>query len=192
MIKNKKDLIMYRVLILIISFLYSCHGLAKSDYQIDLIIFAQPLSTIQNNQFLIDSPLIPMNAHERFLKPGSGKISRFYSLLPASYSSLQDQYYQLSRKSSYPVLGHYTWRQSEQYQNTVALPLTQRNGWQIQGTFHIRKSNYYHFDAKLQIAPPHRPNASFTVSQKHRLKENVVYYLDNDNMGMIVKIHKIG
>lgn len=182
---------MQRLLIITISLLYSCFALAKPSYQIDLIIFAQQAMAVQNSELSTDMPLVPMNAHALSLKTNSGKVPQLYCLLPNSYSSLQDQYYQLSRRSHYPVLGYYSWRQPANNQSTVALPLAEHNGWQMQGTLHVRESNYYSFDAKLQISPPNNPQSSFTVSQKQRLKENVIYYLDNDQIGIVVKIHKV-
>jgi hypothetical protein len=176
-------------LITLIGVLYSCFALAKSTYQVDLIVFIQ--QPLQNNELLIDSPFLPINGEAIHLKKNSGKIPKPYCLLPNSYSNLQDQYYQLNRKLQKPVLGYYSWRQPENNQSTVVLPRTEHQGWQLQGTLSIKKSNYYNFDAKLQVAPPSHPNSSFSVVQKHRLKEHIIYYLDNDNIGMVVKIHKI-
>ncbi len=180
---------MERLIIITISILYSCLTLAKSSYQIDLIIFAHPN---QNTGLAVDAPLIPMNAHAISLKADTDKSGKPYRLLSPSSSSLRDEYYLLSRKSHYQVLGHYSWRQPANNQSSVALPLAEHNGWQMQGTLNVKQSNYYSFDAEFQISPSSNPQSSFTVSQKQRLKGDVIYYLDNAQIGMLVKIHKLG
>ena len=180
---------MDRLIIITLSLLYSCLTLAKSSYQIDLIIFAQPN---QNRELSVEAPLIPTNANAISLKSDTKKSGKPYHLLSPSSSSLHDEYYLLTRKSRYQVLGHYSWKQPANNQSTVALPFVDHNGWQMQGTLNIKQSNYYSFDAELQVSPPNNPQSSFTVSQKQRLKDDVVYYLDNAQIGMLVKIHKVG
>ncbi|KTC89944.1 peptidoglycan binding protein CsiV [Fluoribacter dumoffii] len=180
---------MERLIILTISFLYSALALAQASYQIDLIIFAHPN---QITGLAVDTPLIPMNTNAIPLKMETDKSGKPYRLLPPSSSSLRDEYYLLTRKSRYQVLGHYSWRQPANNQSNVVLPLAEHNGWQMQSTINVKQSNYYSFDAEVQVSPPGNPQSSFTVSQKQRLKGEVVYYLDNAQIGMLVKIHKQG
>ncbi|WP_133137307.1 CsiV family protein [Legionella rowbothamii] len=183
---------MQRLLIITTTLLYSCLSFAKPSYQIDLIVFAQHSSSAQNSGHNLDSPLIPMTYTNAIsLRSSSEKTPKPYCLLSNSSSSLKDQYYLLSRRSPHPVLGHYSWRQPANSQSTVALPLVEHNGWQMQGTLRITQSNYYNFDANLQISPPNNPQTSMTISQKQRLKGDTVYYLDNDHLGMVVKIHQV-
>lgn len=182
---------MQRLLIIITSLLYSCLALAKSEYQIDLIVFAQQATAAQNAALAADAPLIPTNPNAITLKTSSGKNATTYSLLPNSYSNLKDQYYLLSRKSHHPVLGHYSWRQPANNHSKVALPLIEYHGWQMQGTLLVTQGAYYSFDADLQVSPPDNPHSSFTVTQKQRLKADMVYYLDNERIGMVIKIHKL-
>lgn len=178
---------MERLITIITSLLFSCLTFANSFYQIDLIVFAHPNQTTEQT---VDTPLIPINSHAIFLQADTAKSGKSYRLLSPSSSSLHEEYYLLSRKSHYQVLGHYSWRQPTNNQSLVALPLMEHHGWQIQGMFHVKQSSYYSFDAELQVSPPNNPQSSFTVSQKQRLKENVVYYLDNAQIGMLVKIHQ--
>lgn len=177
--------------IITLSLFYSCIATAKSNYQIDLIVFAVQTANTQDVKLSSDSPLIPITANAISLKAASGKEVKPYSLLPRSYSRLNDQYYLLSRKSGYPVLGHYSWRQPVNSKSKVALPLAEAKGWQMQGTFRVTDGVYYSFDANLQVSPPSNPHSSFAVTQKQRLKENTLYYLDNERIGMVVKIHKV-
>jgi hypothetical protein len=184
---------MQRLLIITLTLLYSSLVLAtKPEYQIDLIIFAQHPTMIRSDTLPKDAPLIPINQGTISLKQSSSKMPKNYSLLPNSYSSLKDEYYQLSRRSPYSVLAYYSWRQPANNQSAVALPLTEHSGWQMQGTLRVSQSSYYSFDAYLQVSPPSNPQSSFTVSQKQRLKGDKVYYLDNDHIGMVVKIHQTG
>jgi hypothetical protein len=180
---------MQRLFILTISILYSCFAVAKASYQIDLILFAHPN---QNSGVSGNTPFIPVNSNAISLKTDTEKSEKPYHLLSSSNSSLRDEYYLLSRKSPYQVLGHYSWRQPANNQSSVALPQIDLSGWQIQGILNIKQSNYYAFDAELQVSPPNNPQSSFIVSQKQRLKENVIYYLDNAQIGMLVKIHSLG
>lgn len=182
---------MRQLLITIIILLYSCLALAKPDYQIDLILFAQNAHTKHSLKESINLPLIPIPTNAIVLKTNSAKVPKPYYLLPRSYSSLKDHDYLLSRKSSYPVLGHYSWRQPASNQSRVALPLTEHHGWKIQGTLQITQSTYYYFNATLQASSPDTPQTSFTVIQKQRLKSNVIYYLDHEQLGMLVRIHPI-
>lgn len=177
---------MERLIIILVSILYSCLASAKPSYQIDLIVFTHPN---QIKGLTIDAPLLPPSTNAITLHPDTEKSGKPYRLLPASYSSLRDEYYLLTRKGHYQVLGHYSWRQPANNQNKVALPLVEHNGWQMQSTLNVLQRTYYSFDAELQISPPNNPQGSFTVSQKQRLKGNVIYYLDNAQIGMLVKIH---
>lgn len=182
---------MLRLFIITISILCSNISLAKPMYQVDLIIFVHPQSTGQTKGLDQNSPLIPVNHNAITLKSDSGKSSRPYTLLTPNQSQLRDEYYRLSHKSSYQVLGHYSWRQPANNQSNVALPAVNHNGWQMQGTLRIKQSNYYLFDADLQFSPPANPSASFTVIQNQRLKGSVVYYFDHSRIGMLVKVHKL-
>jgi hypothetical protein len=188
MLKNKKDAIMQRLFIITMSILYSCLAVAKASYQIDLIVFAHPN---QNSGISGNTPFIPINSNAISLKADTEKSENPYRLLSPSNSSLRDEYYLLSRKSHYQVLGHYSWRQPANNRSSVALPLVDLSGWQMQGILNITQSNYYIFDAELQVSPSNNPQSSFTVLQKQRLKANVIYYLDNAQIGILVKIHTL-
>lgn len=180
---------MCRLLILLTSLLCSGYALAKSTYQIDLILFAHPQNA--NELLDLDTPLIPVSKKAIALKSSTIKTDKIYTLLPPSQSGLGDEYYQLNRRSHFRVLGQYSWRQTSTQQNTVALPKTNNKGWLMQGTVHIQEGSYYLFDTELQFSPPSNPENAFTVSQRQRLEKGKVYYLDNPYVGMIVKIHLI-
>lgn len=182
-------MIMFRIILSLITFIYCGICSAKGNYQIDLILFANP----QNTSELLDlpSPLIPVDKKARVLSSSSQKTEKLYTLLPPSQSGLHDEYYLLNRKSQFRVLGQYTWRQAAKDQTTVALPRANNKGWLMQGTVRIQQGNYYSFNTDLQFSPPSNPTAAFTVSQKQRLEEGKIYYLDNPYVGMVVKIHRI-
>jgi len=168
----------------------SCAALfAKSSYQIDLILFAYPQTA--NTHSAMYSPLIPVNKNAIPLTHNTNKSIIPYSLLAPSQSALRDEYYQLSRRSSYKVLSHYSWRQTSTSQSVVALPHLSSNGWEMQGTVRVRQGTYYLLDAELQFSPPNNPQAAFKVSQHQRLKSNTVYFLDHPQIGMIIKVHPL-
>ncbi|BCA96152.1 hypothetical protein TUM19329_25130 [Legionella antarctica] len=179
---------MLRLFILTISVLYSCFTLAKSNFQVDLIIFAYPQGGENNSNLPMNSLLIPISINATKLNSDSTKP---YGLLSPSKSGLRDEYYILSRKSHYKVLGHYSWKQPANNQQSVVLPDIKHDGWQMQGTVRVRQSNYYLFDTDLQLSHPDNPQSSFFVSQKQRLKSGLVYFLDHPQVGMLVKVHKL-
>ena len=182
---------MLRFLIITINILYSSFTLAQSSYQIDLILFTHPQNASKNNELDLNSPLIPVNQKAIPLTRSTGKTINSYNLLPPSQSGLKNEYYLLSHKSRYQVLGHYSWRQPANNQSTVALPELHHNGWIVQGTLRVRQSNYYLLDTDLHLAPSNNPQSSFTIAQKQRLKGSEVYYLDHPQVGMLIKVHKL-
>jgi hypothetical protein len=180
---------MLRLLILTISILYSCVVLSKPSYQIDLILFANPQNANQNyDDKDLNTPLIPNPTNAITLHSNAQKT---YSLLPPSQSNVRDEFYLLSRKSNYKVLGSYSWTQPANNESRVALPTTNHNGWLIQGTVRLRQQNYYLFEADLQCSPPNNSQSTFQVKHKQRLKNELVYFLDNPKVGMIVKVHQL-
>ncbi len=182
---------MYRLFIITISILYSSFVVAKSNYQIDVIFFAHPQAASQTSELDLNSPLIPMPPKGIALKKSSGKSHNNYELLPSSQSGLSNEYYLLSRKSHYQVLGHYSWQQPTNSQSEVTLPTIDHNGWIIQGSLRVTKSNYYLLDTDLQISPASNPQSSFNITQKQRLKGAEVYYLDHPQISMLIKVHSI-
>lgn len=156
-----------------------------NTYQVDLILFANPQNA-NSNESAIKIPLLPISKNAISLKPHSTNL---YGLLPPSQSGLRNEYYLLSRKSPYQVLAQYSWKQAANNQKSVAIPSTSINGWLIQGTLRLRQQGYYLFDADLQLSPPNAPESSFRVTQKQRLKNDLVYFFDNPRVGMLVRVH---
>jgi len=180
---------MNQVISLIISLLLCNVTLAKNTYQIDMILFAHPQSA--NELFELSTPLIPVSKKATTLQSSTVKTNKLYTLLPPSQSGLSDEYYLLSRRSYFKVLGQYSWRQTSTQQDVVALPKMSTKGWLMQGTLQVRQGNYYSFDADLQFSPPSKPDAAFIVSQKQRIEGGKRYYLDNPYVGIVVKIHQV-
>lgn len=187
--KTTKDMDMCKLFILLVSLFYTCIIQAGSSYQIDLILFAHPQNASKPNDLVQNAALIPTSTNTISLKSVGQGSNGAYQLLKASQSSLTDEYYQLNHKSRYQVLAHYSWKQPANNQSRIALPSINTKGWQMQGTLRVRQSNYYLLDTELQFSPPNNPQSAFTVEQKQRLKNGVVYYLDHPQIGMLVKIH---
>ncbi|TAL62432.1 MAG: hypothetical protein EPN84_06485 [Legionella sp.] len=163
---------------------------AGTNYQVDMILFAQPQTGDSQAEQGINSPFIPMNKNTMTLKNNTHSTKNF-SLLSPSKSSLKDQYYLLNRTHQYQILGHYSWIQPANNQNKIALPKVSHNGWKMQGTVRVRKSTYYLFDGELQLSSPRNPQLSYMIEQNQRLKENVVYYLDNPQLGILLRVHRV-
>lgn len=159
---------------------------AKGQYQVDLIIFAQPGAFNSSEALRIDAPL-PASPKVQSLTSNSSA----YRLLTPSQSQLKDEFYQLGRKKEYTILGQYSWVQPLNNKSPVMLPFKSAHGWNIQGTVNIKNGAYYLFNADLQVNTPTGPNGYLRVIQNQRIKPNVVYYFDHPLVGVLVKIvHK--
>ena len=181
---------MQRLFLFTICLFYSCIGLTDTTYQIDLILFSHPQTDIKSDDSTTNLPFNPIKANALTLKTDLTSPSSTYQLLKTTNSDLMKEYYNLNYKSPYQILAHYSWKQPQNNQKAVALPTIDHKGWKIDGTVRVRQSNYYLFDATLQCSPSDNPNSSFTLSQKQRLKNGVVYYLDHAQVGMLIKVHK--
>lgn len=165
---------MLRFFLFTLTLFYSC---LASSYQIDLILFAHQQENPTNTPLLTKIPLLPLPPNIHILQN------------EPTLSKLQKQYYLLRHHAKYRVLGHYSWKQNPTHQNhPLALPPIDQSGWQIQGTVNVTQGNYYLFRADLQCSTSTNPLSSFTVTQKQRLKEATVYFLDHPEIGMLVKI----
>lgn len=182
---------MQRIFILILSLCFSCYSFAGSNYQIDMILFTQIQSGDSAHDTGSSVPMMPISKEALVLKPGNKQTVKPYQLLTPTKSNLSTQFYALNHSKGYHVLGHYSWIQPAKNQNSVALPKLNSNGWQMRGTVRVRQSAYYFFDSDIQLSPPNNPEYSYTISQKQRLKTDTVYYLDNPQLGILVKIHKL-
>ena len=181
---------MLRAFCLIYLFLCSSIVQAKASplYQIDMIVFAHRDSV----QVSADGPLFAPNMQQAIpLQNDSSPLMKPYHTLPSSASQLKNEYWALNKKSQYQVLFHYTWLQPANNQRPVALSQTNTKGWNMEGTFRVRRSNYYLLDTELVFSAPNSPEASFVFAQKQRLKPGIVYYLDHPQAGMLIKIHQI-
>ncbi|MBA2650092.1 MAG: hypothetical protein H0U75_10995 [Legionella sp.] len=167
-------------------FLYCCllpqTVSANSSYQVDLIIFAKHPTFAKHRE--IDSPFVPVGKEVIKLKK-----TGLYQLLAPSDSSLKNEYYLLTHKSKYRILANYSWRQPKNNQSSIAIPNIKSQGWNIKGRLRIVQTNFYALEAELQCASPQNPQAVFTVIQKQRLLPDTVYYLDNPQVRMLIKIH---
>lgn len=187
---------MLRITTLTCLFLLSSLSQASQQsalYQVDMIVFThQPSSQHEAN---IVTPLMaPDTQHAIPLQNTVNGALTPYHTLPASSSQLSSEYWALNRKTNYQVLAHYTWLQPANNQRAVALSSLNRNGWNIEGTLRIRRSNYYLLDTELLFSAPgveKNSQTAFLFSQKQRLKPGTVYYLDHPQAGMLIKVHQI-
>ena len=158
-------------------------------YQVDMIVFTHQSS--QNNPNIITPLLPPDTQHAIPLQNTASSAITPYHTLPASSSELSREYWALNNKTNYQVLAHYTWLQPANNQRSVALSAVNRNGWGVEGTLRVRRSNYYLLDTELLFSKPGNNQTAFLFSQKQRLKPGTVYYLDHPQAGMLIKVHQI-
>lgn len=188
----KQVCIMLRIIIIALLSLHSLLSYAtqkSSLYQIDMIIFAhQQISRGSDNS---NTPMATKSQHAIPLQISSKNTRTPYQILPTSSSSLNQEYWALSRKSDYRVLAHYSWLQPSNSQRAVTLPEINRSGWNIEGTVRVRQSNYYLLDTNLVFSSNTNKHATFLFSQKQRLKPGAVYYLDHPQAGILIKVHQI-
>lgn len=184
---------MFRLLISIITILFTCAGQAKNSasfYQVDLIVFTHQNAYSLSADLSLASSISANTSQAIPLRTESKNSLTPYHLLPASSSQLRQEYWALHRKPQYRVLLHYTWLQPLNNQRPIMLPKTTKDGWQIEGTLRIRRSNYYLLDTELLFSAP-SSQAAFVFSQKQRLKGGAIYYLDHPQAGMLIKVHQL-
>tara|TARA_Y100000588_G_C14071686_1_gene846069 strand:+ start:108 stop:662 length:555 start_codon:yes stop_codon:yes gene_type:complete len=157
-------------------------------YQVDVIVFAQDKKYKATSEHELSPLLITEYPKAIPLKPIAGDNDSF-ELLPASKSKLNQELWALHHKSSYKVLAHYSWMQPDNNRQPVIIPKVNVSGWDLEGTFRIQHTNYYQLETELLFSTPEKQSAPFVFSQKHRLEQNKVYYLDHPEAGILIKIH---
>jgi hypothetical protein len=162
----------------------------KPLYQIDLIVFAQQSSSQESNDHEL-SPIIAAESPKAIkLKPFNGTVAP-YRLLPQGTSTLRSELWSLKHNGDFKILANYSWLQPANNQRPIVLPNVDQDGWNIEGTVRVRESNYFILDTDLLFSAPHNTDTSFVFSQKHRLLNDKLYYLDHPQAGMLIKIHKL-
>jgi len=174
---------------------FSCFSQAKdtpSLYQIDLIIFTHPQPTHLPPELSLSSTLSSECKQAAPLQTEIHKDLIPFHLLPSSSSQLREEYWALHRNPEYRVLLHYTWLQPFNSQRAVALPIINRDGWQLEGSLRIQRSSYYLLNTELLFSPSDSSHPPFVFAQKQRLKGGDTYYFDHPQVGMLIKIHQLG
>lgn len=179
--------------IILLGLCYCILGFAGSNaplYQIDLIVFTHERTSNESAEESIVPVIASAKDKAIHLSSSYNDSNELYALLPASLSQLKKEYWALSHRPEYQVLGHYSWRQSPENQKTIVLPPIHHAGFDVEGVLKVRQRNYYVLNADLKFTTLDKPS-SFVLSQSQRLKEDVVYYLDHPKAGMLIKIHKV-
>lgn len=188
-------IIMIRTIILICTFVYSFSALAHPEskpYQIDLIVFTHTQNSNDKPEVSLPPFLTPNKTNQAIpLRYNPEDKASAYQLLSSSASHLRKEYWALKHRSQYQVLGHYSWMQPINNKRPVALPPIHQDDWNVEGTLRIRQNQYYLLDTEFIFKTDDKHQAPFLFSQKQRLKEDVVYYLDHPKAGMLIKIHKV-
>lgn len=186
---------MFRRLILIGVLCYAYDCLAKeadSIYQIDMILFIHHASS-ENKEENTTLPFIEANPTKTIqLKRNETDDSQQpYHLLPSSASTLYKELRALKHHANYQIIGHYTWLQSKHHQQAVSLPDTTDPTWQVTGSMSIKQNTYYQLNTEFIFSNPQSHSPPFLFSHNQRLKNNLVYYLDHPQAGMLIKVHQV-
>lgn len=181
---------MFKILMSTVMILFSCLAQGKSTplYQVDLIVF-----THQNASSLVDelNDTAPKSTLQGIpLRTEAKSNLTPYHLLPSSSSKLREEYWALHRRPQYHVLMNYSWLQPFNSQQPIILPKLAHDGWQVEGSITVRRSNYYLLDTNLVFSTTN--GASFKFAQKQRLKGGEIYYLDHPQAGVLIKVHQVG
>ncbi len=184
---------MLRITALICLFLLSFMSQANPQstlYQVDMIVFAH--KQVSKNDSSNTTPVLVSDMRQAIeLKNTASSALTPYHTLPASSSQLSSEYWALTRKSNYQILAHYSWLQPANNQRPIAFSATNRNGWNLEGTVRVRRSNYYLLDTDLVFSTPGQNPTTFSFAQKQRLKPGTVYYLDHPQAGVLIKVHQV-
>lgn len=159
-------------------------------YQIDLIVFAYQQAERAKEPSLHSTLTSSSDKTIRLQTEANNNLTP-YHLLPFSSSQLKEEYWALHRKPQYLVLLHYSWLQPFNNQTALTIPKIQRNGWEIEGTLTIQRSNYYSLNSEFLMSTPGEDKSSFVIAQSQRLKGGEIYYFDHPQAGMLIKIHQI-
>jgi len=163
-----------RVYLFIYLFIFTSLSFAQSKYQIDLILF---LHHPVPNASLLSSQTAPSSAH-----------ASIPHLLPLSSSALQRDYYTLAHSANNLPIMHASWIQSSTHQQARYLS-SEDNVWAIKGLVSVHQGHYYQINTQFLVTSLKNPNHAFFITQKQRLKNNTVYYLDNEHVGLLIKVH---
>ncbi len=169
--------------------LFSTLGIAAgvAHVQVDLIAFTHAYTEkdqVEHPIAILDhllSTAIPLDAGQQ-----SG-----YQLISPQHSRLQSAWSRLNRSGQYHPLVHYTWLQPSNNQRAVQLPVSNSQGWKVQGAIRVRQSQYYLLDATVSFTPIYGSAPGFVIAQKMRLKPGYTYYLDHPQGGLLIQVHKV-
>lgn len=152
-------------------------------YQVDLIMFShnQSPANINTPQYVLPSHL---QAQKLEFK-SEEEIP--YQLLTEKSSNLLDEYLKLKKNDEYKIFFHYSWLQPVDNELPIAID-NQNDFWDLKGNLKITQGTYYTFETDLILS---HHNVQFPLLFKKRLKPEVVYYLDHQYSGILIKIHQI-
>ncbi len=157
-------------------------------YQIDVLLFThQHVAANQQEVSLSRS----FNPRQQSLVLGEeSKVLSPYHLLPLAQSGLQKEYWTLSHKNQYKIIGRFSWLQPAKNTQAIQLPLIDKEGIQVSGTIRVQQGKFYLFETELNFAATDLASG-FVFRQQQRLKDKEVYYFDHPQAGMLVAVHAI-
>jgi hypothetical protein len=173
---------MRRALSLLLTLLITVTAQAAQPLiQVDMILFLH-----QSEMLTADDLVFAKKFHGiPLLSQGSGP----YHLLPRQQSDLAREYYALSKRPEFQIMGQYSWIQPAKTNRPVLLEFNSANGWKINGEMTLHQNQYYLLNGQIEFNLADK--AQIRMNQRQRLKSNTVYYLDHPQAGMLIKIHPV-
>jgi hypothetical protein len=182
---------MFRPLVFLCFWSSICGANVSSSYQVDMIVFTHTQAASSLQKSAIPPHFMPHEKNTISLKQSTHPDKALFSLLPAANSLLNNEYWTLHHQPQYKVLMHYTWLQPKNNEKTIVLPPLEQAGWNVEGTINIKKGTYYTLNTELLFTTTQEKQHTFVFAQQQQLKPGVIYYLDDPNAGMLIKIHPI-
>lgn len=170
------------------------HAALPGSYDVEVVIFSYRYPSDNGERW----PAEPFTGTP--LAGNSGEVSE----LPVGAYRLNGISNGLRQSSNYSVLFHRAWRQPAVGDaGAVDLPVSARASdgrSSVQGSVRLIRERFLHLDTNLQmmpstvtVNPAMAPGGSastpvYLLSEKRRIKSNVIHYFDNPRFGMITMV----
>lgn len=149
--------------------------------QVDVVLFLHQSELLSADQNISNAAYsgIPLDS----------SAQQTYHRLPRLQSGLGREYYALSKRPEFQILGQFSWTQPARPNRPVLLQDPGLNGWQINGNLSVQQNQYFSLNSQFDFNLADK--AQIHMQQNQRLKPDTVYYLDHPQAGMLIRIHPL-
>lgn len=152
---------------------------AGRNYKIELIVFAQNMSS--SEAFTQTS--------SRIQWPTSVANQQVYHQVAPEHRRLSGSYRKLANTQGYKPLIHLAWTQRVRANSlSTAVKINDPSG-AVNGFIRIQRGNLLHVIADIEYSPS---SVIYRLAEKRRLKLNETHYFDHPKFGLLVKISPLG